>query len=144
MRFCTAMLILTLLFTAAIATPAAARNAAGLAFDVNGFYPMFLHSPADGWTIGMEAYPSLSYIGIIGRMYEKSDLSGRFGGVVLGTTSKKSPPPPGLSVLRLQGGYAFRIERNGRGLVGLTYDTYSAPNYSSAALGVLVEVHYVW
>lgn len=128
---------LCLLLTVCI--PASARNAIGLSLDSVGIYPMGLMELDNGYVIGLEAYPGLSYIGIIGRHYEYKNFLGAYGGLVVGSASSKYATS-GLNLLRLQGGYSFRLEKNGRVALGLSYDTFLNDRSN---LALIVELHYL-
>lgn len=118
------------------AAPIEARNSLGITMNSNGIYPIGLIGLDDGFAIGLEVDPSLSYLGFVGRHYEHKDQLGGFGGLVVGSFSSH-----GLSLVRLQGGYSFRLDSSLRGALGLSLD--SGPrNYSG--LAILAELHYMF
>ncbi len=120
--------------------PAEARNAIGLGLGSGGLYPFGLLGLNGGYAIGAEANPGLSYIGLIGRVYEHTDFSGAYGSLVLGASQGRQATILGFNIIRLQGGYSFRLDRNGRAALALSYD--STANW--ATLSLVAELKYVF
>ena len=116
--------------------PVEARNSLGLSMNSNGIYPIGLIGVDNGFAVGLEADPALSYIGFVGRHYEYSDYMGGFGGFVIGSVASY-----GISLVRLQGGYSFRLDKSIRGSLGISLD--SGPN-SYSGMGILAELHFLF